>query len=68
VPQLGAGLTDWSFFAVFDGHAGNNVAQYVSQHLLDQVLATGETNLDKMLSSMFDILLMLLNSLFHLIV
>ncbi|KAM9539948.1 protein phosphatase 1A-like isoform 2-T3 [Salvelinus alpinus] len=41
VPQLGTGLADWSFFAVFDGHAGNQVAQYVSQHLLDQVLATG---------------------------
>lgn len=68
VPQLGAGLADWSFFAVFDGHAGNQVAQYASQHLLDQVLATGETNLDKMLSSVFDIPLMLLNSLFHLIV
>ncbi|XP_010897143.4 protein phosphatase, Mg2+/Mn2+ dependent, 1Nb (putative) isoform X1 [Esox lucius] len=41
VPQLGAGLADWSFFAVFDGHAGSQVAQYASHHLLDQVLATG---------------------------
>ncbi|CAL1573722.1 unnamed protein product [Knipowitschia caucasica] len=41
VPQLGGELTDWSFFAVFDGHAGNTVAQYCSQHLLGNLLSTG---------------------------
>lgn len=42
VPQLGGQLADWSFFAVFDGHAGSTVAQYCSQHLLGHILATGE--------------------------
>lgn len=42
VPQLGGELADWSFFAVFDGHAGSTVAQYCSQHLLGHILATGE--------------------------
>uniref|UniRef100_A0A7N8X6B7 PPM-type phosphatase domain-containing protein n=1 Tax=Mastacembelus armatus TaxID=205130 RepID=A0A7N8X6B7_9TELE len=37
-PQLGGQLADWSFFAVFDGHAGSTVAQYCSQHLLGHIL------------------------------
>ncbi|KAM4619999.1 putative protein phosphatase, Mg2+/Mn2+ dependent, 1Nb (putative) [Polymixia lowei] len=41
VPQLAGNLADWSFFAVFDGHAGSSVAQYCSQHLLSQILSTG---------------------------
>ncbi|XP_030009134.1 protein phosphatase, Mg2+/Mn2+ dependent, 1Nb (putative) [Sphaeramia orbicularis] len=41
VPQLGGELADWSFFAVFDGHAGSTVAQHCSQHLLGHILATG---------------------------
>uniref|UniRef100_A0A8C6SGF0 Protein phosphatase, Mg2+/Mn2+ dependent, 1Nb (putative) n=1 Tax=Neogobius melanostomus TaxID=47308 RepID=A0A8C6SGF0_9GOBI len=41
VPQLGGELADWSFFAVFDGHAGNTAAQYCSQHLLGNLLTTG---------------------------
>ncbi|XP_062341856.1 protein phosphatase, Mg2+/Mn2+ dependent, 1Nb (putative) isoform X2 [Osmerus eperlanus] len=41
VPQLGGQMADWSFFAVFDGHAGNCVAHYCSQHLLTQILTTG---------------------------
>lgn len=32
-------LPQWSFFAVFDGHAGSKIAEYSSQHLLDQVLS-----------------------------
>lgn len=42
VPQLGGELADWSFFAVFDGHAGSTVAQYCSQHLLGHILAAGK--------------------------
>uniref|UniRef100_A0A8C6SHH9 Protein phosphatase, Mg2+/Mn2+ dependent, 1Nb (putative) n=1 Tax=Neogobius melanostomus TaxID=47308 RepID=A0A8C6SHH9_9GOBI len=42
VPQLGGELADWSFFAVFDGHAGNTAAQYCSQHLLGNLLTTGK--------------------------
>ncbi|XP_034034611.1 protein phosphatase, Mg2+/Mn2+ dependent, 1Nb (putative) isoform X2 [Thalassophryne amazonica] len=41
VPHLGGELNDWSFFAVFDGHAGSMVAQYCSQHLLGHILSTG---------------------------
>lgn len=32
------GLPDWSFFAVFDGHAGAKVADYSSKCLLDIIL------------------------------
>ncbi|KAJ8416092.1 hypothetical protein AAFF_G00381140 [Aldrovandia affinis] len=31
------GLEDWSFFAVYDGHAGSRVANYCSQHLLEHI-------------------------------
>ncbi|KAB5550495.1 hypothetical protein PHYPO_G00054400 [Pangasianodon hypophthalmus] len=41
MPEMTEGLPDWSYFAVFDGHAGNTVAQYCSTHLLDHILATG---------------------------
>ncbi|KAG7223291.1 hypothetical protein INR49_015647 [Caranx melampygus] len=48
VPQLGGELPDWSFYAVFDGHAGSTVAQHCSQHLLGHILATGpEDNPDR---------------------
>eukprot|EP00117_Sycon_ciliatum_P033261 scpid57447/ scgid25633/ Protein phosphatase 1B; Protein phosphatase 2C isoform beta len=32
----------WAFFGVFDGHAGAKVADYVSKHLLDEILKTDE--------------------------
>lgn len=32
------GMTDWSFFAVYDGHAGSRVANYCSKHLLDHII------------------------------
>jgi len=33
-----SGLPKWSFFAVFDGHAGSKVAEYSSQHLLEEIM------------------------------
>lgn len=39
--QLKGALAEWSYFAVFDGHAGSTVAQYCSRNLLDHILATG---------------------------
>lgn len=33
---------NWSFFAIFDGHAGNRVALHSSQHLLNTLLQTEE--------------------------
>ncbi|KAL7832035.1 hypothetical protein AOLI_G00295830 [Acnodon oligacanthus] len=41
MPEMSNGLPDWSYFAVFDGHAGSTVAQYCSAHLLDHILNTG---------------------------
>uniref|UniRef100_A0A3B3XG74 PPM-type phosphatase domain-containing protein n=1 Tax=Poecilia mexicana TaxID=48701 RepID=A0A3B3XG74_9TELE len=32
------GMTDWSFFAVYDGHAGSRVATYCSKHLLEHII------------------------------
>ncbi|XP_066480657.1 protein phosphatase 1B isoform X1 [Tiliqua scincoides] len=31
------GLEEWSFFAVYDGHAGSRVANYCSNHLLEHI-------------------------------
>uniref|UniRef100_A0A3Q4H3D6 protein-serine/threonine phosphatase n=1 Tax=Neolamprologus brichardi TaxID=32507 RepID=A0A3Q4H3D6_NEOBR len=36
LPALG--MTDWSFFAVYDGHAGSKVANYCSKHLLEHII------------------------------
>ncbi|ESO87720.1 hypothetical protein LOTGIDRAFT_194163 [Lottia gigantea] len=36
---LPAGLKDWSFFAVFDGHAGAKVSAYCAEQLLDHIIA-----------------------------
>ncbi len=33
---------EWSFFGVFDGHAGTKVAQHSADHLLQSVLATSQ--------------------------
>ena len=40
-PQMGGKLSDWGFFAVFDGHAGSAVAEHCSRNLLEHILATG---------------------------
>lgn len=39
-PESKATFGDWSFFAVFDGHAGERSAVYSSKHLLDAILST----------------------------
>lgn len=45
MPQLRGELTEWGYFAVFDGHAGTTVAQYCSRNLLEHILATGTEQL-----------------------
>ncbi|XP_045459999.1 protein phosphatase 1B-like isoform X1 [Harmonia axyridis] len=41
--QLGEGeLKDWSYFAVFDGHAGAGVSKHCASHLLEAIMATDE--------------------------
>lgn len=32
-------LSKWSFFAVFDGHAGSKVAEHSSKHLLEEIMS-----------------------------
>lgn len=34
---LSHGLDQWSFFAVYDGHAGSQVAKYCCEHLLEHI-------------------------------
>ncbi|XP_061828895.1 protein phosphatase 1A-like [Nerophis lumbriciformis] len=41
MPQMRGELSEWAYYAVFDGHAGSTVAQYCSRNLLDHILATG---------------------------
>lgn len=41
MPKMTEELPDWSYFAVFDGHAGNTVSQYCATNLLDHILTTG---------------------------
>jgi len=38
VVGLPHGLDDWSFFAVFDGHAGARVSAHCAQNLLDSIV------------------------------
>lgn len=35
-------LKDWSFFAVFDGHAGAKVSAHCAEHLLDCIVSSEE--------------------------
>lgn len=36
------GLDDWSFFAVFDGHAGARVSAHCSRNLLESIIQVDE--------------------------
>ena len=40
------GLDDWSFFAVFDGHAGKRAAAFAAWNLLDFILRDSQFKLD----------------------
>lgn len=42
VVGLPHGLDDWSFFAVFDGHAGARVSAHCAQNLLDSIIQIEE--------------------------
>lgn len=42
VVGLPCGLDRWSFFAVFDGHAGARVSAHCAQNLLDSIIQTEE--------------------------
>lgn len=47
--NLGDGaLKDWSYFAVFDGHAGARVSAHCAEHLLDAIMTTEEFQEDVM--------------------
>lgn len=46
--NLGGALKDWSYFAVFDGHAGAKVSDHCAQHLLDAIMTTEEFQEDVM--------------------
>lgn len=40
--DLGETVKDWSYFAVFDGHAGARVSAHCAEHLLEAIMATDE--------------------------
>ena len=42
VVGLPHGLDEWSFFAVFDGHAGARVSAHCAQNLLDSIVQFDE--------------------------
>ncbi|XP_025074033.1 protein phosphatase 1B-like isoform X4 [Pogonomyrmex barbatus] len=42
IPCLEGGLSDWSYFAVFDGHAGALVSAHSAEHLLECIMQTQE--------------------------
>lgn len=46
--NLGGALKDWSFFAVFDGHAGARVSAHCAEHLLNAITDTEEFQEDVM--------------------
>lgn len=42
VTQLSGHLSGWSFFAVFDGHAGARVSELCATQLLEAIMSTSE--------------------------
>ncbi|XP_076392414.1 protein phosphatase 1B isoform X2 [Megachile rotundata] len=42
ITGLKGGLSDWSYFAVFDGHAGASVSAHSAEHLLECIMQTEE--------------------------
>lgn len=46
--NLGEALKDWSYFAVFDGHAGAKVSAHCAEHLLETIMAMEEFQEDVM--------------------
>lgn len=42
ITGLSEDLQDWSFFAVFDGHAGARVSAHCAEHLLECIMGTEE--------------------------
>ncbi|XP_024938916.1 protein phosphatase 1B isoform X2 [Cephus cinctus] len=42
ITGLEGSLSDWSYFAVFDGHAGALVSAHSSEHLLESIMQTEE--------------------------
>ena len=42
ITGLEGSLADWSYFAVFDGHAGALVSAHSSEHLLECIMQTEE--------------------------
>lgn len=48
VTGVSEALPDWSFFAVFDGHAGSKVSAFCSQTLLSHILQSDELQPDRL--------------------
>ncbi|CAK9814010.1 Protein phosphatase 1B [Anthophora quadrimaculata] len=46
ITGLKGGLSDWSYFAVFDGHAGALVSAHSAEHLLECIMQTEEFKAD----------------------
>lgn len=46
ITGLDGGLADWSYFAVFDGHAGASVSAHSAEHLLECIMQTEEFKAD----------------------
>ncbi|XP_043538461.1 protein phosphatase 1B-like [Chiloscyllium plagiosum] len=42
VPELQDQLKNWSFFAIYDGHAGSGVAKYCAKNLLQHITSNQE--------------------------
>ncbi|XP_049828194.1 protein phosphatase 1B-like isoform X1 [Schistocerca gregaria] len=51
VTGLGEGLEDWSFFAVFDGHAGERVSAHCADHLLECIVGAEEFRSDDVIEA-----------------